>query len=223
MQGFIGAGKVGTSLGVYFSEAGVDVRGYFSKSTESAENAAKLTQSAVYPDLESLINDNGIIWITTPDDAVETVAKQISQLKISDSKTFVHASGLLTSDALDSLRKKGHRVCSAHPLLAFSNISKAVEALKDTCFFIEGGKNELMEIKAVFRKTGNVFYEINKKDKPAYHAGAVVLSNYLVTLVHASGRLFELAGIKGHKFENAVSVLLYSVLDNLKDKAPKMR
>lgn len=221
MQGFIGAGKVGTSLGIYFKEAGLDILGYFSKSIESAEKASSLTGSTAYSDLESLINDSDIIWITTPDDAVEVVAEQISQLNIENKKTFVHASGLLTSDALDSLRKKGHHVCSAHPLLAFNEVLKAVQALKKTHFFIEGEENDLIEIEKIFEKTGNTFHQINKKDKSAYHAGATVLSNYLVTLVHASNQLFELAGINEHELSHATGVLLESVLENLHNKTPK--
>ncbi len=218
---FIGAGKVGTSLGIYFKEAGLNIQGYFSKSIESAEKASSLTGSTTYSDLESLINDSKIIWITTPDDAVEVVAEQISQLSIENKKTFVHASGLLTSDVLDCLRKKGHHVCSAHPLLAFNEVPKAVQALKKTHFFIEGEANDLIDIEKIFEKTGNTFHQINKNDKSAYHAGATILSNYLVTLVHASNQLFELAGINEHELSHATSVLLESVLENLQSKTPK--
>ena len=38
--GFIGAGKVGFSLGKYLKENGVEITGYFSKSPESAKSAA---------------------------------------------------------------------------------------------------------------------------------------------------------------------------------------
>lgn len=218
---FIGAGKVGTSLGIYFKEAGLDVRGYFSKSSESAEKASLLTDSMAYTDLKCLINESEIIWITTPDDAIESIARQISLLEINGQITFVHASGLLTSDVLDCLKKKGHRVCSAHPLLSFSDLPKAVQALKRTCFFIEGDEDDLTEIKTIFEKTSNIHHTINKKDKPAYHAGAVVLSNYLVTLVHASNQLFQLAGINTSEIGNATNNLLESVLENLKNKTPK--
>jgi len=40
--GFIGAGKVGFSLGKYLKENGVEITGYFSKSPESAKSAADL-------------------------------------------------------------------------------------------------------------------------------------------------------------------------------------
>ena len=45
--GFIGAGKVGFSLGKYFKTHGVSVVGYYSKTPESAKSAADLADSGV--------------------------------------------------------------------------------------------------------------------------------------------------------------------------------
>lgn len=220
MQSFIGAGKVGTSLGIYFKENGLNIGGYFSRTAESAERASTLTHSTAYSNLECLVNNNQIIWITTPDDSIEKVAEQISGLNIKGTKTFIHASGSLTSDALGCLEEKGHRICSAHPLLAFSDIAKAVSALKDTAFFIEGQTDALTEIKKILAETGNSYHIIDKKSKPTYHAAAAVLSNYLVTLVYASNQLFDLVGINERTLGDASLVLVKSVLDNLQGKTP---
>lgn len=217
---FIGAGKVGTSLGIYFKDNGLNIGGYFSRSMQSAEQASTLTHSTAYAGLENLVNDSQIIWITTPDDSIKTVAEQISELNIANKKTFIHASGSITSDTLNCLKEKGHRVCSAHPLLAFSDITKAVSALKDTAFFIEGQTNNLAEIKKILAKTGNNYHIIDKKNKPAYHAAAAILSNYLVTLVHASNQLFDLVGIDEKTLGDASLILVKSVLDNLQGKTP---
>ena len=43
--GFIGAGKVGFSLGKLFAENGIQVTGYFSRQAESASEAAAFTNS----------------------------------------------------------------------------------------------------------------------------------------------------------------------------------
>lgn len=56
--GFIGAGKVGCSLGRYFTEKGrglgLSVEGYFSRSVESAKEAARFTDSKPYESIEGL-------------------------------------------------------------------------------------------------------------------------------------------------------------------------
>ena len=41
--GFIGAGKVGFTLGKYFREHGIEVTGYYSRSIQSASEAAEFT------------------------------------------------------------------------------------------------------------------------------------------------------------------------------------
>ena len=43
--GFIGAGKVGVSLGKYLTERGMTVTGYYSKSRSSASMAAEFTDT----------------------------------------------------------------------------------------------------------------------------------------------------------------------------------
>ncbi len=46
--GFIGAGKVGVSLGKYFAENRLEVSGYFSRSESSAREAAVFTGSELF-------------------------------------------------------------------------------------------------------------------------------------------------------------------------------
>ena len=44
--GFLGAGKVGTTLGRYFAEHSVEVAGYYSRSISSASEAAASDRGA---------------------------------------------------------------------------------------------------------------------------------------------------------------------------------
>ncbi len=221
MTSFIGAGKVGTSLGVFFKEKGINIVGYYSRTFENAKISASMTSSKAYQNLVDLVNESSIIWITTNDDAIESVADQIAELNISTQKTFIHASGLKTSDALISLKKQGHKICSVHPLLAFSEIEIAVSMLQNTTFFLEGEQDDLAEIKNLFEKKKLKFAEIKKEQKAAYHTGACMISNYLVTLVHASNQLFNLAGIPNDILSSATNTLIESALVNMKNKEPK--
>ena len=56
--GFIGAGKVGFSLGKYLKENGVEITGYFSKSPESAKSAADFTNTKLYKSIEDILSDS---------------------------------------------------------------------------------------------------------------------------------------------------------------------
>lgn len=221
MTSFIGAGKVGTSLGIFFKENGINILGYFSRTFENAEKSASLTSSKSFTELETLVNDSQFIWITTNDDEIENVANQIASLNISEIKTFIHASGLKTSDSLISLKKQGHKVCSIHPLLAFSEINQAVKMLKETTFFFEGEEVDLLKIKQIFESKNLKIAEIKKEQKAVYHAGACMISNYLVTLVHASNQIFNFVGIPNVTLNPATKVLIESVLKNLDGKENK--
>ena len=46
--GFIGAGKVGFTLGKFFAENNIQVTGYYSRRRESAKEAAAFTGTTVY-------------------------------------------------------------------------------------------------------------------------------------------------------------------------------
>ena len=83
--GIIGAGKVGVSFGIgLFSEGPLRIGGYYSKTEASAAYGAERTGSKVYKTPEELVCDNDVVLIATPDDAIETIWRQLLQLNIHD-------------------------------------------------------------------------------------------------------------------------------------------
>ena len=73
--GFIGAGKVGFSLGKYFKEKNVDVTGYYSKSPESAKSAADFTNTKAYDAISDLLRESDTLFITVPDQNIGEVCQ----------------------------------------------------------------------------------------------------------------------------------------------------
>ncbi len=69
--GFIGAGRVGFTLGKYMKEHGAEVTGYYSRTSEHAEEAARFTDTEVYDDPDKLIKDSDYIYLTVSDNAIE--------------------------------------------------------------------------------------------------------------------------------------------------------
>lgn len=53
--GFIGAGKVGFSLGRYFTGHSIRVSGYYSRNPKSAHEAADFTGTGFYATIDDLI------------------------------------------------------------------------------------------------------------------------------------------------------------------------
>ena len=65
--GFVGAGKVGFSMGKFFALGGLNVSGYFSRSVQSAREAADFTGSWCFESLGELVAESDAVFITVPD------------------------------------------------------------------------------------------------------------------------------------------------------------
>lgn len=213
--GFIGAGKVGTAFGKYLVNNGFNVSGYFSKSYTSANTAAKITASVAYRDLEQLIAQTDIIFITTPDDVIEQVCEELTGLGINPNQIICHMSGALSSKVLKSASNKGCSVFSVHPLQSFADINISVSQLENTFFCIEGTKETMGIIKDMLNSLGNNFSEIDEEKKIIYHAAACVFSNYLVTLYAYGLHLLDQIGIEQKTGVEAVQPLVEGTLENI--------
>lgn len=80
--GFIGAGKVGVSLGAYFRSKGICVDGYVSRSPLSSQAAAEITSSQAFKNIAELVEQCEIISITTPDDQIGNVWSEMARCNI---------------------------------------------------------------------------------------------------------------------------------------------
>ena len=61
--GFLGAGKVGTTLGKYFAEHSVEVAGYYSRSISSASEAAAFTGSRVFETARDVLAASDVLFL----------------------------------------------------------------------------------------------------------------------------------------------------------------
>ena len=75
--GFIGAGKVGFSLGKYLADNNQNVVGYYSIINEEAIEAAKFTGSKYYENMEQLVEDSEVLFLTVPDGQIENLWNQL--------------------------------------------------------------------------------------------------------------------------------------------------
>ncbi|MDD4727405.1 MAG: DUF2520 domain-containing protein [Dysgonamonadaceae bacterium] len=222
MISFIGAGKVGSALGLYFKQKGFKISGYYSRNYIHALNACQLTDSKAFKTIPELLKESSMVWITVSDDAIELLGKKISEMYIPPYiEAFIHTSGVHSLEALLPLCKKGFRTYSAHPLMAFGNPQESIERLNEVYFTLDTINKELSENKQddymvnFFEKTGNNVLTINTEKKELYHCAATILSNYLVTLLNMSYEMFEKSGMDKSVIKEATAPLLNSTLKNI--------
>lgn len=214
--GFIGAGKVGSSLGKYFSDSGTVV-GYSSRSAESARFAAEFTSSKFYDSAAALVSDCDVIFITTPDDVIHQVWDELKKLPISD-KTICHCSGSLSSSVFSGIEQTGAYGLSVHPLQAISDRENSVHLLKDCVFTVEGDERKIGELKAFLGGFGNIVKTISAKDKTLYHAAAVFVSNLPIALTQIGTDILKRCGFDDESARKALAPLIVGSANNAAQK-----
>src|SRR5512139_1256083 len=153
--GFIGAGCVGTAFGIYLRGKGFDLRGYYSRTAESAEKAARLSGSLCYRDEQTLLNDIDILFITTNDDRIQEVCESLADRGyLRQDQIVVHMSAAHSSEILQSARAKGCSTYSLHPLRSFADKDKAFAKLPETVFSLEGDKERLDILEDMLARMG---------------------------------------------------------------------
>lgn len=191
--GFIGAGKVGFSLGKYLAVHGIAISGYYSRSGASAREAAEFTQSRYYTSLAEITRDSDTLFITVPDGAIGEIWDDMRNLPIRD-KNICHCSGSIPSTVFFDAEERGAFRYSVHPLYAVSSKYTSYRELEKACFAIEGSQEHLEEIRTVFETMGNRVTAIDPDCKTLYHAAAVMVSNQLAALADMGTVLLKKCG-----------------------------
>ena len=192
--GIIGAGKVGTTLGKYIADHGGSVRGFYSRTEESARESAQFTDTDYFKTLDSLIEVSDTLFITTTDGEISKVWDCIAAKNVKG-KVICHFSGSLSSDVFSNWRETGAYVCSIHPIYAFSNKFTAYQNLTSATFTVEGDRTALAKMQELFGLLPNRIVEISTAEKVKYHAATSIASNQVVGLISMAVELLKESGI----------------------------
>lgn len=215
--GFIGAGKVGFSLGKYLKENNINISGYYSKSQHSSKEAAIFTNTQQYNNLEDLIKNSDAIFITTPDNQITDVWNEIKKLPIKE-KLICHCSGSISSEVFSNINNHGAYGYSIHPMFAISDKYNSYKNLSKAFITIEGHKKYTEYFKVLFSSFGNSVAIINKDNKTLYHAAAVTVSNLLLGLINNGINYLEECGFTKEMAINALYPLIEFNLKNIREK-----
>lgn len=194
----IGAGIVGTAMGYLLKENGYNIVGIGSRTIESAKRAQRfIGEGEASTDLCSITKKANIVFITTPDDVIESVCNKLAAEKcINEGMIVFHMSGALSSDVLKFARKEGANVASLHPLQSLADVKEAVKSLPGSFFCIEGDDKALPIARDIINALKGKIITLKSDKKPLYHAGASIASNFLVGIIRFGIELFEKAGIE---------------------------
>lgn len=213
----VGCGKVGTTLGKFLAASGYTTAGLSSKSLASAKKAADIIGTELFSDAPwDVTRKADLVFITTPDDAIQETCDRISQKGgFKKNAVVFHCSGALPSTILASAQKGGAFIGSMHPLQSFAAFQNDENPFQGIIVTIEGETESIKQARQIITDLGAEGIEITTDGKTLYHAAAVAASNYLVTLVDLSFRLIEEAGISGRDALNILKPLIDGTLANI--------
>lgn len=214
--GFIGAGKVGFSLGKYFKENKLTVTGYYSKNVDSANRAAIFTDSKLYNNIANIIYESDIIFITTIDSEIINVWNEVKNMSIKN-KIFCHCSGSLSSKIFSNISEKEAYGYSIHPLLAISDKYNSYKRLKNAIFTIEGDCKYINFIENILISLGNKVKIISTDKKCLYHCSAVMVSNFVLGLINNGIEMLEQCGFSNSEAMEALYPLIEGNIKNIKE------
>ncbi len=239
--GFIGAGKVGCSLGRYFvehaqetggaeepykrQESSLNVKGYYSRSSSSAKEAAHFTHSKEYETIRDLTDECDVVFLTVPDGSIQETWQQVSEYDI-NGKTICHCSGAMSSaDAFHGIEETGAFGYSIHPLFAVSDKYNAYKELTGVFFTLEGGRNgehsrNFLDMIEELELMGNPTSIINGDDKTTYHCAAAIASNLVCGLIDQSIELMTRCGFTERSAVKALAPILTGNMAHIAQAGP---
>ncbi|MBI5476988.1 MAG: DUF2520 domain-containing protein [Ignavibacteriales bacterium] len=191
----IGTGSLGGALAVSLHAKGykiislIDING-----TKALQISKHVKCEKVGVTVSDLPSTSDIVFITVSDNQLGEIAVEISKLKHLYLKkmTFIHCSGVYTSDILEPLRKKGAITGSMHPIQTFPpnlNPAKLKTKFRGIYFGIDGIEESIRLMEQIIKMLGGKAIVIKKEIKPLYHIACVFASNYEMIFLNAVDEL----------------------------------
>ena len=184
-----------------------------SRSFASAQELAGLASGCVaYRSPQEAARASELVFVTTPDDAVEGVVETIAWRP---GQGVIHCSGVSSLDVLEPSVRQGAVAGSFHPLQAFSSVENGVKSIPGTTFGIEGASEMRRFLNQMALDIGGRPIFVEAKDKALYHLSGVMVGGLLSTLASVAAQLWEELGFSRAEGVTALVPMMRQVSFNL--------
>jgi predicted short-subunit dehydrogenase-like oxidoreductase (DUF2520 family) len=221
----IGAGRLGTALGLALRSCGYRILAMVSKHRSRARKAAaSISASTEALDLGQLgkLPVSDLILICTPDDAIHSTANSLSEsIDNTNRITALHTSGALSSEILAPLKNAGLHTGSIHPLVSVSDPAVGAKGLRGAFYCVEGDPVAVKFAKSLVRDLGGHAFSIPANKKALYHAAAVMTAGHVVALLDLASEMLVASGLTPSEARKVLVPLLKSSVGNLEQSRPE--
>lgn len=213
----IGAGKVGTTLGVLFKLNQLcQINQVINSSLQSAKQAVKTINAGQAAILFQLAPSD-IIMLACPDDKIVDVCQNID---VKPRTIVFHLSGLRSSNEIKDILGDEVFCASIHPLKSFANVDTAINTFAGTPCAIEGDLKAIEVLKPLFEAIQAKCFIIEQQDKPVWHLAAVMASNYLNGLMNLTESLYSKIGIDAQQARDIMAPLVTKTVSQILELGP---
>jgi predicted short-subunit dehydrogenase-like oxidoreductase (DUF2520 family) len=221
----IGAGRLGTALALALYRRGYRIEAVVARRLNHARRAAAFSASgtrALTPQQLDLLPPSDLLFITTPDDAIASTARDLAAATSTDHRRRIalHTSGALSSNILSPLRDAGFSTGSMHPLVSVSDPVSGAQSLREAFYCVEGDGTAVGAARRLVRDLGGQSFSINARDKALYHAAAVMASGHVVALSDLAIGMLVDCGLNARRARSVLMPLLHSTIENLSAHDP---
>ena len=157
---------------------------------------------------------------TQLDDAIQEVAAAARDGRVARGTVVLHTSAIAEPAGLQGLSSAGYPGGTFHPLVPFTDPDISAELLRKAWIGIDGDNAAKNASRRLAGHLGARTLEIPPGRKPAYHAAAVISSNFPVVLASVAGHLLHDIGIPDASAYQAVDSLMSGAIANMKQALP---
>lgn len=213
--GFVGAGKVGTTLARLLYKRDYTIAWVYSRNTKHAAELAQFVHADVSPSVGVLAASCDLIFLTVTDDAILEIVEQFGDIALKD-KAVIHTSGVHEATLLQSLAARGAMIGSLHPAFPFAGVEDAVIRLPGATFALQAEEPLLRDwLTAIVAALDGRMLRIASGQKALYHSALVFASNYGVTLYAIAQRLLIASGAQPEMAAQTLNTLLSGMVQNI--------
>ncbi len=204
----IGAGNLGVNLIYYLNNSDKYNLKYVYKKSKY-----DLFEDKLCDNIEGLIDESDIIFISTQESGIKDVVKEIVKTKKRINNKYVfHTSNSLGSDELMELKNNGFFIGAFSPVQTFSTFYK-VNPFNGVFFLYEGDKEGENLSKSIANELNAEVKFVGKEEKLFYHIAAIGSSNFVISVLKFARRVYG-----KEDYERIFFPLLKKTIDNILEK-----
>jgi predicted short-subunit dehydrogenase-like oxidoreductase (DUF2520 family) len=163
-----------------------------------------------------------IVCVRDPqlDEAMEELIAATRSGLVERGTVILHTSAIAEPEALGVLSDAGFPGGTFHPLVPFSDPDLSAQLLRGGWIGIDGENAAKSTARRLAGHLGARTLDIPSGKKAAYHAAAVISSNFPVVLASVAGHLLQDLGVPDATAYQAVETLMRGAMANMKQALP---